>query len=143
MSDNNPPFKKTILSTAIPSQTELIAIGQEKAEKEAGVTRAKSPFGKTGELNHNCTPAERGLAMLIAQRGAEYMKAYKVNEDVLTACIDIVTVHLNDRPLRLLDFVQGDVTAFAHDYSRIRRLLNRTTGRLPSDVVLCFEAARH
>ena len=138
-----PAFKKSILSVKIPSMPELVAIGHKKAENAAGIVREKSAYGKTGELDMNCSPAERELAMLIAQRGGEFMRRYKVEEDILTSCMDIIAVHLNDRPLRLLDFAQGDVTQFAHDYSRIRSLLNRTTGRLPSDVVLCFEASRH
>ena len=139
----DPPFKQTILSKRIAPMSQLIAEGQQKAEQEAGIVRERSVFGKTGELNMNLSPQDRELCIMIAARGSEFMKSYGVDEDVVTAAMDIGAVHLNDRPLRLLDFLQGDVTEFAADYSRIRRLINRTTGRLPSDVLLCFEAARH
>lgn len=138
-----PPFKKTIVQVAIGTPAQLIAEGQHKAEREAGIIREVSAFGKTGELNLKLPPNEMHLCTMIAVRGGEFMKSYDVIEDIVTASMDIAAVHLNDRPLRLLDFLQGDVTEFAADYSRIRRLVNRTTGRLPSDVVLCFEAARH
>lgn len=141
--DKKPPlFKRSVLTRRIPGQTELMAIGQKKAEDEAGIVREKSAYGKTGELNMACTPQERELAMMIAARGAQFMKAYKVHEDVLTAAMDIVAVHMNDRRLRLLDFLQADVTQFAHDYSRIRTSINRMTGRIDSNIVLCFEEAR-
>jgi hypothetical protein len=138
-----PPFKHTLLRTPIASAAELIAKGQEKAEADAGIIRERSAYGKTGELNLKLSPNEHSLCTLIAQRGAEFMRLYDVHEDVITAAIDIAAVHLNDRPLLLLDFLQADVTSFAADYSRIRRHINRTTGRLPSDVLLCFEAPRH
>lgn len=148
MSGKKPPFpfqqKRTIFQQRIPGVSELISIGQKKAEDDAGIIREKSAYGKTGELNMACTPAERELAMMIAARGHAFMRKYKIDEDVLTAAMDVITVHLNDRRLRLLDFLQAEVTEFAHDYSRIRRCLNRTTGRLSAEVTqLCFEEARH
>lgn len=138
INDNKPPFKRNILSMPIGNPTLLNAQGQERAEKEAGTVREKSAYGKTGELNMHCDPQEKELAMRIARRGATFMKTYGVEEDVLTAAMDIVVIHLNHHPLRLLAFALSDITDFAHDYSRIRRLINRTTGRLPNEIELKF-----
>lgn len=134
-----PPFKKTIRTLAIPNQSVLMAQGQIKAEEEAGIVREVSAYGKDGALNLDLDPNERELCMRIAMRGAEFMRNYGVEEDVLTAAIDIAAVHKNFQPLQLLSFaITSDATDFAHDYSRIRRLINRTTGLLPSDTVLKF-----
>lgn len=138
MSDE-PPFKKTILSVPIPNQTVLAAKGQERAEQDAGIVRELSRYGKTGEINLTCDENTRGLAMQVAIRGRDFMANYGVEEDVLTACMDVVAVHLNYQPLQLLSFaLTSDVADFAHDYSRIRRLINRTTGRLPDGTELKF-----
>ena len=136
--DKKPPFKRNILTVPIGNPALLESQGQERAEKEAGIVREKSAYGKTGELNMQCDPQEKELALRIAIRGAEFMRQYGVEEDVLTAAMDIIAVHLNDRPLRLLAFALSDITDFAHDYSRIRRLINRTTGHVPSEIELKF-----
>lgn len=139
MNSNKPPFKKTIFSTAVESQDVLLARGQIKAEQEAGIVREKSAYGKDGTLNMNISPADKELCLRIAIKGAEFMRNYGVEEDIGTAAMDIAVCHLNHQPLELLSFLlTSDATDFAHDYSRIRRLINRTTGRLPSDIVLKF-----
>jgi hypothetical protein len=134
--------KKVIFKQAIKSQAELIADAAAQAEHERQFAREISVFG-TGTLKRDGPPNERALCILIAQRGADFMKLYGVEENFLEAALDVWIIHLNDRPLRLLDFLQGDVTAFAHDYSRIRRNTNRTTGRLVPNETLCFEVAKH
>lgn len=134
--------KKPIFKQPIKSQAQLMADAAEQAEHERQFARETSVFG-TGTLKMDGPPNERALCILIAQRGADFMKLYGVQENFMEAAMDVWVIHLNDRPLRLLDFLQGDVTSFAHDYSRIRRNTNRTTGRLVPNEQLCFEAAKH
>lgn len=129
-----PTFRETIMRQAIPSQIELAA----KSALEPTM-KIDSPFGA---INFdNLSPADAELCVRIAGRGAAFMRQYKVDEDQMQAGCDIAVVHCNDGPLELLRFMMADVTDFAHDYSRIRRFLNRQTGRmhLPLGEALLFK----
>lgn len=124
----------TVLSRRIDNPSILMAKGQAKAEADAGIVREISAYGKTGDIDLNVTPQERELAMRIAMRGAEFMRAYGVQEDLMSACMDICAIHRNEQPLKLLEFaITSDVTDFAHDYAMIRKHINRTTGRLSAE----------
>lgn len=130
MSDDNTK-REVIFRQAIPSQVELAA-----QSALAPTVKVQSPFGR---INFDgMTPAEIELCVRIAARGADFMKHYGVVEDQMGAACDIAVVHNNDGKLDLLKFLQADVTDFAHDYARIRRCLNRQTGRLePGQLLLC------
>lgn len=126
-----PPQVETVFRKEIENPSILLAKGQAKAEADAGIVRERSAYGRDGDIDLAVSPQDRELAMRIAMRGAEFMRAYGVEEDLMTACMDICAIHRNQQPLKLLEFaITSDVTDFAHDYAMIRKHINRTTGRL-------------
>lgn len=130
-----PPFKQTIFTQTIKSQAELIADAAKDPDK-----LIRSPYGAINFAG--LTDNDTQLCILIADRGAEFMQQYGVTEDRMGAACDLAVVHCNDGALDLLKFLHADSTEFAHDYSRIRRFINRQTGRLPSDCKLVHRKAQ-
>lgn len=116
------PFKETIFSQALKSQAQLAA--------DAAPPVKEIPTGVAPLDYSHADPRDMQLCIDIARRGGEFMLQYGVQEDHMQATQDILSIHLFDRPLNLLSFLLADVGSFAHDYSRIRRFINRQAGRL-------------
>ena len=78
-------------------------------------------------INWDSTKEESKTARLIAQR------AHRLNSDyaVRDAEMDIMAAHLNGCPLKLEELLKAGDGDFGHDVFEIRRLLDRTTGKLP------------
>ncbi len=85
----------------------------------------------TGPLiNWAATDEESALIAKIAVRAVKSFKKAGIRIDKLDVQMDVAATHLNGNPLRLEDFLNADDLNFAHDICKIRRHLNRETGKL-------------
>jgi len=110
-----------------------------------GVWKAmKLPHEETKEttLRYECSANDMALIFKIAERGVEMAAEHKVTIDKMLAAQDIATVHCNGRPLKLWQFLAGDASDFAHDFTAIGRFLDRRAGVLTGGIVLRFEEVR-
>lgn len=84
-------------------------------------------------LNWLTTRHDYEIALAIAHRAVRLCAQYGVQMDAefpRYVYMDVLAVHLNDRPLRLGDLLNADDNSFSHDVFGIRRSIDRSTGKL-------------
>ena len=92
-----------------------------------------------GNLQWQTSPEDARLIDLIVRRAMHMGKPHGINLDYLLSCMDVTSVHLNDRPIKLLQLLMSDNADFSGDFATIISAINRKTGKLSSDVKLLFQ----
>lgn len=97
---------------------------------------------KKAEFNFNASPQDWALINSIVARGIEMGSRHGVKVDYMTAAMDLMTLHCNGMPLKLLQLLMSDESDFARDFTGIGIHIDRATGRLKNDFVPRF-AVKH
>lgn len=95
------------------------------------------------DLSFETSAEDSALIDQIVTRGRALDRKHHVRGySILHCTMDITAAHANGTPLRLADMLAADDFNFAHDWSGIRRHLNRETGQMLSCFLPRFHAAR-
>lgn len=116
MSDNKPPFKRTIFSQAIPSQAALMSDSSKQKGPET--------------LQWDVTPEDMDTIKRIAQRLFDMADEFKIPVDRHMIAMEVACVHCNSCPLELWQLLASSGDDFSHDVLGINRFLDRKTGQL-------------
>lgn len=94
-------------------------------------------------IRFDCAPRDFQTAELIARRAVELGKTHGVTIDYMQTHMDLIAVHVNDRPLKLFQMLCCDNGDFSHDVLGIAKFIDRATGKLRGGFIPRFsEAAR-
>lgn len=117
----NDEEKRTVLTMPIPSPGQQMLNGTAPA------------LATRGALNVDCSAHDSELAAKVVQRVAEILKLAGLHNmgytfDPVICYADIINVHCNGCPLRLLAWLMSTPSDFMEDFNGINRHVNRVTG---------------
>lgn len=81
-------------------------------------------------INFKTTKKDASIIDVITDRTYVWFEKHNHKIDFLSLQMDIISVHLNDRPLRLAELLDADDFNFMHDISGIINNIDRKTGKL-------------
>ena len=92
-------------------------------------------------MNWTLEPGDKKFITAIADKFLALVKNYEYSDKYAKQDIilDIATVHLNCKKLKLQEFAETeDSFSLIHDISLIKKYLNRKTGQIDGDFLLAF-----